>query len=144
MAIYDDPNTCNYCGGKNDKDVVDTINSDVTEYKTKCRSCGRNDYWSYGSFESSQHGYNESDKYYDEDHKLHWYCFSYSGTSLINGVSCTASVYSGHHEINVTLKRINNSKKAANVDDKAVLIGCMYLGHMSCIEFKKGTNQACS
>lgn len=58
--------TCNYCGGENrTKKIVVSDGSDIHELETKCQesSCGKEDYWAYGFFESSYEGFDACEKY---------------------------------------------------------------------------------
>lgn len=61
--IYDCPDSCNKCGGKNKTIAKDSVADIVTEYKTKCVDCGFEDYWVTGFFQSGVDGYNKSEKY---------------------------------------------------------------------------------
>lgn len=55
-TTYDDMDSCNACGhtSSNSVIVVDTISGHISEARTTCQVCGHQDYWAYGSFESSQ------------------------------------------------------------------------------------------
>ena len=46
--------SCNKCGEVNDITVTDSMDGRLMECKTKCESCGFEDYWAHGWFESSQ------------------------------------------------------------------------------------------
>lgn len=52
MTDYHVTKSCNACGGDNDVDWSDYVDSHPYEAKTKCNQCGHNDYWAYGWFES--------------------------------------------------------------------------------------------
>lgn len=67
VSIYDMPSTCNKCGGPNNKLARDPFYEGCGETETKCRDCGFDDYWSYGHFESSCDGLNESAKYINDN-----------------------------------------------------------------------------
>ena len=50
---YDEMTSCNLCGdGENELIVVSIDAGHVSECRTKCKSCGFEDYWAYGFFES--------------------------------------------------------------------------------------------
>lgn len=55
-TTYDDMNSCNACGGDNCNDVTvrDTVEGIICEVDTRCKLCGNEDYWAYGTFESNQ------------------------------------------------------------------------------------------
>ena len=61
---YDNPFTCNKCGGDNNTTIQDSIENIVTEYITICTVCGFEDYWCTGFFESHLDGFNSSEKYF--------------------------------------------------------------------------------
>lgn len=46
--------SCNKCGKTNDYEVTDSVEGRINECKTTCQSCGFEDYWAYGFYESSQ------------------------------------------------------------------------------------------
>jgi hypothetical protein len=47
--------SCNKCGNCNNTiKVTDTLDGRLMECKTTCKSCGFQDYWAHGFFESSQ------------------------------------------------------------------------------------------
>ena len=52
---YHEPCSCNKCGvGRNKLTIVSFVSEGcVGEYSTKCQSCGFEDHWGYGFFESS-------------------------------------------------------------------------------------------
>jgi hypothetical protein len=60
---YHVPESCNACGADNDCTAVDYINSTMSECKTKCKSCGFEDYWAHGFFESSREMEGKCDTY---------------------------------------------------------------------------------
>jgi len=62
---YDVMVSCNACGaeGSNDVTVEDTINYHICEATTKCKLCGHEDYWAYGSFMSNEHIEGKAKKY---------------------------------------------------------------------------------
>lgn len=62
---YDDMNSCNACGAENSNNVTveDTTASHICEASTKCKLCGHEDYWAYGSFMSSEHIEGKAKKY---------------------------------------------------------------------------------
>lgn len=63
--------------------------------------------------------------------KKHWFCFSYRGYNLDDGLTCDASTYTGYNHKNITLKAIKENKVHAGVRDSAVLISVSYLGYMN-------------
>lgn len=58
---YHDPDTCNKCGERANEYRGSFLYTD--EFRTKCSSCGHEDYWAYGFFESSEDGYDKCEKY---------------------------------------------------------------------------------
>lgn len=62
---YHIPASCNKCGEINAVDWVSQIEGHLCEAKTKCESCGFQDYWAYGFFESSQEMKGKCKKYYN-------------------------------------------------------------------------------
>ena len=60
---YDEPSSCNFCGGNNEVTATSWVASNMCEAETECTTCGRKDYWAYGFFESSIDGHNKSKKY---------------------------------------------------------------------------------
>ncbi len=46
--------SCNACGEVNEVEAKALDGVHIEEAKTKCKSCGHDDYWAYGFFESSQ------------------------------------------------------------------------------------------
>lgn len=62
-GIYHEPSSCNRCGGCNEIKIKDSIDHIMCEAETTCQSCGFEDYWSYGFFQSSDAGYNFCRKY---------------------------------------------------------------------------------
>jgi hypothetical protein len=60
---YDEPTSCNKCGGNNICTIKDSIERTPLEYNTVCSVCGFHDYWVTGFFESRLDGYNSSEKY---------------------------------------------------------------------------------
>jgi len=62
-GAYHEPSTCNRCGGATTIRIKDHIEGTMCEAETTCRSCGFEDYWSYGFFQSSQEGYDLCCKY---------------------------------------------------------------------------------
>ena len=70
VSIYDMPSTCNKCGGANNRLARDPFYEGCGETETKCSDCGFDDYWSYGNFESSCDGLNESAKYINDNGSL--------------------------------------------------------------------------
>ena len=67
--------------------------------------------------------------------KLHWFCYTYSGLSLVELQRCEACTYSGQASKRITRKIINDHKEAAGVTSGAVLIAAIYLGEMTREEF---------
>jgi len=65
--------------------------------------------------------------------RQHWYCFSY--TDIAGSISIFASTYTGYIRKGITMQRINENKKNANVRGEAVLVSCSYLGYMTREEF---------
>lgn len=63
--IYHVPKSCNYCGGTNAIKVVAHLDRTMCECKTVCenKDCGKEDYWAYGFFESSQEIEGKCEKY---------------------------------------------------------------------------------
>lgn len=52
---YHNMDSCNKCKGSNlIVKVVDSVNGHISECETRCESCGFDDYWAYGFFDSSQ------------------------------------------------------------------------------------------
>ena len=50
---YDDPEYCNKCGEKSNLIGAEDYDSGVmSEARTVCGSCGHEDYWAFGFFES--------------------------------------------------------------------------------------------
>ena len=60
---YDDPYSCNKCGGSNElkTDPFNPYSSGETD--TKCNCCGFEDSWHFGYFYSGSKGFNASKKY---------------------------------------------------------------------------------
>lgn len=56
---YDDYNICPKCGNHNTVDITETVNHTVCECSTICNSCGHEDYWAYGFYESGIITYDE-------------------------------------------------------------------------------------
>lgn len=54
MAKYHNPNSCNKCSKENQVTVTDSLEYHMLECKTKCKSCGFEDYWAHGFYESGQ------------------------------------------------------------------------------------------
>ena len=54
MSVYHDPNSCNKCSKDNEVTITDSLEYHMLECKTRCKSCGFEDYWAHGYFESSQ------------------------------------------------------------------------------------------
>jgi len=62
--IYHDYKSCNKCGSVNATIEATSITDYIIcECKTVCGSCGHEDYWAYGFYESSQHIENRCKKY---------------------------------------------------------------------------------
>lgn len=66
--------------------------------------------------------------------KLHYYCFTFY--EVQGSASAHASAYFGFEQPRVTLKNIAAAKHGAEVSDRATLLSCSYLGHMTSEEFK--------
>lgn len=66
--------------------------------------------------------------------KLHYYCFTFYDVQ--GSHSAHASAYYGLEQPCVTLKDIAVAKRGAEVSDRATLLACSYLGHMTVAEFK--------
>lgn len=66
----------------------------------------------------------------DKEIKLHYYCFTYIGLNETE-LQCNASTYTGYLEKEITIKKINENKKNAGVNDNAVLLAASYLGYMT-------------
>ena len=60
---FDVKESCNRCGERNEIKQVDVENGVIYECETNCKSCGFEDYWAFGFFQSGQSGFNESAKY---------------------------------------------------------------------------------
>jgi hypothetical protein len=45
---YDEPTSCNKCGGNNICTIKDSIERTPLEYNTVCSVCGFHDYWVTG------------------------------------------------------------------------------------------------
>lgn len=60
---YQHKSSCNKCGGENELLNESFDGYTICEAKTKCKSCGFDDYWAYGNFESSVDGYNKAKRY---------------------------------------------------------------------------------
>lgn len=70
--MYHCVESCNKCNGNNELINPSYESQFLHETETKCESCGHNDYWADGYFESSQDGLNKCDKYYfDDDNIFH-------------------------------------------------------------------------
>ena len=55
MGKYHVKESCNYCGGLNEvTDITDSFEGYIHECETKCKDCGKHDYWATGHFMSSQ------------------------------------------------------------------------------------------
>lgn len=62
--------------------------------------------------------------------KKHWWSFVFSQTT--NGTTTTVSVYLGWDQGGyVNIPRINSAKDSAGVSREAVMLSCLYLGHMT-------------
>ncbi|MBL4940051.1 MAG: hypothetical protein JKY81_00140 [Colwellia sp.] len=46
--------SCNACGGVNEINVTASCGGHMEEAKTKCKTCGHEDYWAHGFFEGSE------------------------------------------------------------------------------------------
>lgn len=57
--------------------------------------------------------------------KLHWYAFSF-----VRG-NTNASIYSGFHDQEMTVKRINEVREYSGIGNDAVLIAFSYMGYMN-------------
>ena len=51
---YHCSNSCNACGEENEVTPTSKDGYHVEEAKTKCNTCGHEDYWAYGFFEGSE------------------------------------------------------------------------------------------
>lgn len=49
---YHNPESCNKCSRDNQLEAISYENGFISECKTKCSTCGFEDYWAYGWFES--------------------------------------------------------------------------------------------
>ncbi len=60
---YHDPSSCNKCKGNNEfiKEVYDS--GILHEAETRCETCGFQDYWAYGFFESGSEMVSNCRKY---------------------------------------------------------------------------------
>ena len=61
--MYDNPNSCNRCGGENIVNQTDSIEYTMCEAETECKDCGFKDYWAYGHFESGAEIVSKCKKY---------------------------------------------------------------------------------
>ena len=64
---FHEKSSCNRCGMKKN-DIVKVIDSmevacTISECETKCASCGFEDYWAYGYFQSGAYGYDSATRY---------------------------------------------------------------------------------
>lgn len=62
---------------------------------------------------------------------LHWYCFTYVGSTIEGRSGATACTYAGLEKEKITLEIIKQQKKEAGMMDGSVLISCIYLGCMA-------------
>lgn len=79
---------------------------------------------------------------HDELAVLHWFCFSFTGPALTGLGQCYASSYVGYKYQYVTLQMVNNQKKESGVTQDSVLLGCIYLGHMTKEQFTTEVEEA--
>ena len=61
---YDDYNSCNKCGGVDNK-ITDEVyvESHLAECGVECSECGFVDHWAYGFYESSSYMISKCNKY---------------------------------------------------------------------------------
>ena len=71
----------------------------------------------------------------DQQKKLHWYLFAFSGIEVKSGHQCQASTYTGFKDNKITLAEIRKQKTNAGVTQSAVAIAINYLGWMTKEEF---------
>ena len=81
------------------------------------------------------------DKMKNKDKLLHWYCFSYIGHGIDDGLTINVSTYTGYFKKNVTNAMILKNKEYAGVTHTAVLIAVSYLGYMTREEFEGVDNE---
>lgn len=60
---YHNPDSCNKCKGRNEYIQPSYDSGHLHETKTKCESCGFEDYWAYGFFESGTEMVSNCDTY---------------------------------------------------------------------------------
>lgn len=65
---YHRPESCNWCGNLANNIVSGSFESG--EIETECESCGHEDFWSYGFFESSESIESKCKKYVNINGKL--------------------------------------------------------------------------
>ena len=63
---YAKKESCNCCGGVNNVNAIVLSDGIVYEAETICKSCGWEDYWCTGSFESLQDGFDNAERYNTE------------------------------------------------------------------------------
>ena len=59
---YDKKEICNSCGAHNEVKQIDGENGVVYECETICKSCGFEDYWAFGFFQSRQYELEEEEE----------------------------------------------------------------------------------
>jgi hypothetical protein len=80
-----------------------------------------------------------STMFYFGPDKSYYYAFSFSYSEAQK--TTIASCYIGYPDKKITLSRIKEAKRYAEIDEKAVLISCSYLGHMTKKEFMGETDE---
>ena len=63
MSEYHKHSSCNKCSKENEIKITDTLDGRMMECETKCKTCGFEDYWAHGFFESSQYMISNCKKY---------------------------------------------------------------------------------
>ena len=71
--------------------------------------------------------------------KFHYYSFAFIGGGNIS--STHTSIYVGYETEGITKPQIEQAKKDSGIDEKAVLLSCCYLGHMTNDTMIGGHNQ---
>ena len=74
--------------------------------------------------------------------RQHYYSFAFSYSE--GNKTRTASVYMGYDYKFISMPQITGAKKAACINNSAVMLSCCYLGKMTKQEVETGITQRCT
>ena len=74
--------------------------------------------------------------------RQHYYSFAFSYSE--GNKTTTASVYIGYDYKFISMPQITGAKKAAGINNNAVMLDCCYLGKMTKQEVETGITQRCT